>query len=1088
MIPEQHPIIRAKLTPPRIPRHTLHRPRLTERLLDARAYRLTILQAAAGYGKSTALAMLNRRPEPLIWYQVDAADRDPLRFLSHLLQAFADLDPALAEGPAALLAQNAQSGRLDAWTGVVDALTNALATRPAGSIFLVLDDAHRLNESAAMMRLLDWLIGRAPPHLHILIAARFPLQLPHLLGWRVRGEVQEIGQEELAFNPLEIARLFGEYAGAALTPAQSERIAARTEGWAIALNLILRRLTAHPPADLSAALAQLSADEGDLFGYLAREVLSGLPHDIRDFMRLTSILRELDASTCNALRGRDDSAGLLRYLEENSLFVVQLGPGQLRYHPLFRDLLRSQLAPAEALQAHIRAAAYYRTLGDEEAAIHHLLAAGSFSDASELIAHIGRGWVRRGQLDMLAGWIAALPPESLESRPMLLSLLGDVARLHSHFEEALAWYQQAEARARAQQDFHTAGQALRGQARIYLDTVNPSKADELLRQALSLSDGQESRESRAHLLELLAENLLNRGQMEAARLYQEQARTLLEEGPSQAELSVRLLIRTGRLAEARRILEERAAAEKAAPVQRPRAHRETLLLLSLIMSFQGEQAAALRAAEEGTRRGRELASPFITAVGYMRQGHAWLLHKDRSGYERAVACFQEAVAISEALMVPRLRVEAGWGLAQVHGFRGELAQAVAVAEQAIAIAREAGDEWIEGLVRAVVGAAHVLAGDLLIAHHWLDQAGAIFQEVGDSFGESIVWLWRCLAWLQADETNRAKAGVAELLSRVRQHDYAFLFRAPTLLGPPDERALVQLLILARDAGREAPYARDLLAGLGLPGIQHHPGYRLRVQTLGDFRLWRGRDEVDPGEWQRRKARELFLLLLTYRGRLLEREQITEMLWPGLDPQEAERDFKVAYNQMSRVLEPGRRRNAPSAFVLRDGSSYGLRPAADLRVDVDDFTAHIAAGDQQHAADPSAALLAYQQALALYHGDYLQAQPYAEWCTEERERLLTTYLRVAERVAQISLERGQWEAVIQVCRQILARDDCWESAYRMMMIAYARQGNRTQVVRTYQRCAARLQAELGVEPSSATTHLLDTLTDPGFPETFDRPPR
>jgi ATP/maltotriose-dependent transcriptional regulator MalT len=377
-----------------------------------------------------------------------------------------------------------------------------------------------------MMRLLDWLIGRAPPHLHILLATRFPLQLPHLLHWRVRGELLEIGQDELAFNALEIARLFGEQAGASLTPAQSEQIAARTEGWAIALSLILRQLTGRPPVEFADALARLSADEGDLFSYLAHEVLADLPEDVRAFMRVTSILRELDAPACDYLRRQRDSDAILRHLEENSLFVIQLGPGQLRYHPLFRDLLSSQLSQLEAQAAHNRAAAYYRVMGDEEAIIHHLLAAGSFAAAAELISEVGRKWVRRGRLDMLTDWIAALPPEILESRPMLLSLLGDVARLHSHFEEALAWYQQAEARARAQHDLHTAGQALRGQARVYLDTVNPSKADELLQEALRLSDGQESRESRAHLLELLAENLLNRGQMEAARRYQEQARTL----------------------------------------------------------------------------------------------------------------------------------------------------------------------------------------------------------------------------------------------------------------------------------------------------------------------------------------------------------------------------------------------------------------------------------------------------------------------------------------------------------------------------------------------------------------------------------
>ncbi len=1074
MIPAEPLIVRAKLAPPRISKHTLSRPRLTKRLLEAPAYRLTILQAGAGYGKSTALALFSRQQKSLLWYHLTTADRDPLLFLSHLLHAFAEVNLQLVEQPASLLAQTTSPGKIADWTHVVDALNNALMKHQHAPLYLVLDDVHQVNDSATIMRLLDWLIGQAAPSLHIMLATRFPLNLPHYLSWRVHGEVLEIGQADLAFNTQEIALLFNDQSGTRLTTAQTAQIAAKTEGWAIALQLIRQQLNRQPGTSPDQALARLSAGEGDLFTYLTHEVLAQLPGDVQEFLITTSVLRELKPRVCDFLRNNNDSAMILRYLEENNLFVVPLEPGHFRYHPLFQDLLHHQLQPEKRQSVHLHAAAYFQEQEDWELSIHHLLAADSFSAAADLIVQSGRIWVQRGRIDMLARWIGALPPETLETYPQLLSLLGDVARLHSHFDEALGWYQQAETHARVQQDYNAVSQALRGQARVYLDTVNPSKAEQLLQEALALSDGQESRESRARLLELLAENLLNRGQMDAARQYQEQARTLREEGPSPAELSVRLLIRSGRMVEARTILEARAAAEKAEPVQRPRAHRETLLLLSLIMAFQGEQAAALQTAQEGTQRGRELASPFITAVGHMRQGHAWLLNKDLPGYEKAIACFQEAIAMSEALMVPRLKVEACWGLAQAHGFRGELNQAIHSAEQGLAIARDAGDEWIEGMVRTVVGAAHILDGKMPAGQIWLDQADAIFTEVGDTFGQSVVWLWRCLAWTQVNAGKYLADGLVQLLSRVRNHDYAFLLIRPTLLGPPDERLLVPLLIQARDHSREGAYAREILARLDLVHIRYHPGYQLRVRTLGDFTAWRGREEIHRREWKRQIARELFLLLVTYRGRLLERDQIIDMLWPGCSPPAGERDFKVAYNQMCRVLETGRARNAPSAYVLRDGSCYGLRSEADLVIDADEFMAFISEGDRHYDRQPELALVAYQNALHLYRGDFLQAHPYAEWCSEERERLLTAYLRIAERVAQMSMARAQWDTVIMVCQQILAHDDCWESAYRFLMEAYAQQGNHTQLVRTYERCTNRLQSELGISPSTSTTHLFETL--------------
>ena len=96
------------------------------------------------------------------------------------------------------------------WRSVVDLLLNELAERLHSSLFLVLDDVHLLGEASEPVRILDWLIGRAPPDLHVVLSTRHPLSLPSLVTWRVRGEVLEIGERELAFTPEEIAILFRE--------------------------------------------------------------------------------------------------------------------------------------------------------------------------------------------------------------------------------------------------------------------------------------------------------------------------------------------------------------------------------------------------------------------------------------------------------------------------------------------------------------------------------------------------------------------------------------------------------------------------------------------------------------------------------------------------------------------------------------------------------------------------------------------------------------------------------------------------------------------------------------------------------------
>ena len=1066
-------IVHTKLKPPRASKYTQFRPRLSQRLADAQNYRLTIVQAGPGYGKSTALAALPAVGRQTAWYRLEAEDTDPLVFLSHLIHSFMTVLPGLSAIPLARLEEWEQNGRVAPWMPIVDSLANELSQFTSSPLFLVLDGAHYLENGPQVQQILDRFIAHAPAHLHIILSTRYPIALPNLVNWRVRGELLEISQAVLVFTSDEIVDLFRDQYDMTLTADQVSELAAHTEGWAIALQLVGQWLQSGGGATLPEAVAQLSGP--DLFSYLTQEILAQQAADVQDFLRVTAVFRQMTPDLCDCLRSADDSRQLLRYLEENGLFVVASGNGDIRYHHLFHDLLRSQLPPDEIEATHRQAAICCQKYGRREETVYHLLAARAYETAAQQLDDLGRNMVRAGRLDTLTNWIGSLPPTILENHPPLLVYLGDAARLHSRFDEALAWYQQAETRSRLVGDLPAIGQALRGQARIYLDTVNPSQAEQLLQEALRLSDGLKDRESRGRLLELLAENLLNQGRAKDAEAYRRQARELRQEGPGEAELSIRVLLRTGQLDQARRLLEKQAQKERQEPVQRPRAHRETLLLLSIIMALQGEAERAHQCAVQGTERGKALDSPFVTAVGYMRQGHAWLLQKNEQGYGEAHRCFHEAIRISETLDVPRLKIEAYWGLCQAHGFPGDLESSRSSAERGLKIARAVGDEWVMACICTSLGASYALAQQVEPASDWLIQAQRTYHECGDTYGETMSRLWLSYTRHQHGDTARLAQNVAELLHLTQTHGYEYLFQQRTLLGPPDPRALVPILIFARDAGIHAAYARQLLSQMGLEKVQLHPGYQLRLQLLGPFRAWRGASEIDANDWKRMKARQLFLFLLMHRHTYMEREQIVDSLWPELNPAQAQRDFKSAYSALLNVLEPQRGRNAPSAFIVRDGSRYGMRPEADIWLDVAEYTLLVERGQGILNTDPHAAMGLLRQALALYQGEYLQEYPYEEWCSEERERLLTSYLQTAEQVAAALLAQEKWEDAVEAARLILARDDCWEGAYRILMTAYDRLGNRSQALRVYQRCQERLNDELGVSPSPLTIQLFDSLS-------------
>jgi LuxR family maltose regulon positive regulatory protein len=1080
-VPETSPIvIFTKIIPPPRNSRILPRPRVSQILLQSLDYRLTVLQAGAGYGKSTALAELSQEIRPLVWYQVNQEDNDPLVFLSHLCHAFLQAFPLIPNLPLPFL---------DAWLGlqgplpwrlVIDQVINALSLYLTAPALFVIDDAHLISETGDVAHILDRFIGLTPGHLHILLSGRPTITLPTLAAWRSRAEVLFLDQSVLAFNSDEIAALFGRQYKLSLSPEEVESLLAFTEGWVIALKLIWQsgRRQASPVVDMR--IHDRTDSLGALFDILAHEIYECQPSDVREFLVITSVLRELSIDACDALlKGAKYQIGsarsLLAYLQRQELFVIETAGGNLRYHHIFHNFLRQLASPTQLDLWNRLAAEYYQSRNFTDEAIYHFQAAKAWEEMASMLDGYAGVLLTAGRFDTLAAYLDTLPPEILQKHPLLVFMLGEIARLHSRFEEAQGWYEQAKMiwRARSQQE--GVARALRGQARVYLDTVNPSKAEQLLEQAIRLSDGFEDREAQVRLIELLAENKLNAGRVDEAERLRQRAEALQVEGPSNEQLLFRVLLRTGRLEEARLALEARAKAERLEPVQTPRAHRETLLILSLIYSFMGQGDKAYHSAVEGTRRGEQLHSPFITAVGHMRQGHALMLAKNSASqadlYLQARREFEKSIEISHLLEVPRLLVEADWGLCRIYGYQGDLNRALTYAQEGIEIATNAGDEWIASLTRLAMGASLILSSRYEAAEEWLNRSASGFQECSDPFGFSASRLWLCLAWFKQKQYARLESLFPLILADSRVSGYEFLFTRSTLIGPLDERALVPMLIMARQHGWEQAYADKLLELMGLPGIDLHPGYCLRIQTLGGFQVSRGNEVITASGWRREKSRQLFQLLLTHRHAPLDREQIYEYLWPGMDPITAQRNFKSTLNTLYQVLEPEREPGSESAFIVREGSTYALRPNADIYLDADDFTRFVKQSEKSSHAN----LELLQRAVAIYCGEYLPDMLYETWTAEERERLAALYLEIADRLSELLLNNEQFNQAVDVCQAILSHDNCWERAYRHLMMAYHHLGDHGQVGRVYQRCVQTLRDELDVSPAAETTRLYQELT-------------
>jgi LuxR family maltose regulon positive regulatory protein len=107
-------------------------------------------------------------------------------------------------------------------------------------------------------------------------------------------------------------------------------------------------VAARAPAP-GAFVRQFTGNNRFVVDFLAEEVLTRQPAEIRQFLARTSILGRFCAPLCDAVAGSGNGADVLDVLERENLFVVPLDEtrGWYRYHHLFAQVLRSELARAE---------------------------------------------------------------------------------------------------------------------------------------------------------------------------------------------------------------------------------------------------------------------------------------------------------------------------------------------------------------------------------------------------------------------------------------------------------------------------------------------------------------------------------------------------------------------------------------------------------------------------------------------------------------------------------------------------------------------------------------------------------------------
>lgn len=387
-------------------REAIERLPVLRQLLPARAesVRLVLLCAPAGFGKTTLLAQLAQAARAegsrVAWLNCDARDRDAAVFAGNLAQA-------LCHG------------------GVGQAGIDDLAQVEA-PLLICIDDFEAASGAQA-----DALIGQmallASPQVRIVVAGREPPRLP-LTRMLLDGRARQVDAQLLRFTGEEARRLLQP----AVAADSVEQIAQYADGWPFALQLARLRAQAAPAADWPGD-AGAPIPRRQIFDYLAREVIGGLPPVLRDFLADVAVLDLVDADAANALREREDGLALIQQLMRiRPVVLVDEGGWSARLHPLLRDYLLDagrQSGPGRVARLHQRAARHLASRGQLHEAVAHAVAGRNPGLGAQLMEQAGGLLLMASEGAVRSRLLLQQLPEATQQAHPRLRLLRLMARL-----------------------------------------------------------------------------------------------------------------------------------------------------------------------------------------------------------------------------------------------------------------------------------------------------------------------------------------------------------------------------------------------------------------------------------------------------------------------------------------------------------------------------------------------------------------------------------------------------------------------------------------------------------------------------------
>lgn len=238
-------------------------------------------------------------------------------------------------------------------------------------------------------------------------------------------------------------------------------------------------------------------------------------------------------------------------------------------------------------------------------------------------------------------------------------------------------------------------------------------------------------------------------------------------------------------------------------------------------------------------------------------------------------------------------------------------------------------------------------------------------------------------------------------------------------------------------------------------------HTVSIRTFGCFTVTINGRELGGEDWQRKKARDIFKILLINHRKSVSADELINTLWMDAAGRNLIPTLWNCVTYIRKALEPSLKPREPSSYIKISGKNYLLDCGADADIDFLQFKNLIAKGKKH--THPSERVRFFEQAVALYHGDFLKEDAFEEWSSYERESMKENYLHAMIEIGNFHADNGNMLDAVAYARKALEADRVYEEGYELLFSILADNNHTTELSKAWKACRISYQKELGTQP-------------------------